>query len=188
LIDYNLWFFQYSFAATASTIDSGAVAGRFSFDAYVLLSFFLTGWTYPVVVHWVWANGGILSNLGYIDFAGSSVVHVVGGASGLVAAWWVGPRHGRFLPVSTEEKESGVAQAKKKQVKAAYSVQPVDCDEDTELRSAEDRRKQQNSNSSSRSKGGNSNDKDRGLSPSFSNSPVSLLYGTFILWIGWYVC
>jgi hypothetical protein len=94
--DHARWFFLFSFAATAATIDSGAIAGRFSFICYLLISAQVTMWTFPVVSHWVWASGGLLSKYGYIDFAGSSAVHVVGAVSGYCSAWWVGPRHGMY--------------------------------------------------------------------------------------------
>eukprot|EP00171_Calliarthron_tuberculosum_P002704 IDg2704t1 len=92
--DLTTWFFQWAFAATAATIVSGSVAERTSFYAYLGYAFFLTGFVYPVVSHWVW-GGGFLSNLlgfGMIDFAGCSVVHMVGGFAGLTGAIIVGPR------------------------------------------------------------------------------------------------
>lgn len=92
------WFFQWAFAATSTTIVSGSVAERTSFYAYLGYAFFLTGFVYPVVSHWVW-GGGFLSTafeFGVIDFAGCSVVHVVGGFAGLAGAYAVGPRYGRF--------------------------------------------------------------------------------------------
>lgn len=92
------WFFQWAFAATAATIVSGSVAERTSFYAYMCYAFFLTGFVYPVVSHWVW-GGGFLSNIfgsGMLDFAGCSVVHMVGGFAGLSGAYIVGPRIGRF--------------------------------------------------------------------------------------------
>ncbi|PNH03009.1 Ammonium transporter 1 member 2 [Tetrabaena socialis] len=99
------FFFQWAFAATATTIPAGAVAERFNFNAYLGYSIFISGFVYPVVAHWAWcytgwANyGAILSpvfNAGYIDFAGSGVIHMVGGLAGLVGAVMVGPRLGRF--------------------------------------------------------------------------------------------
>eukprot|EP00179_Madagascaria_erythrocladioides_P014093 CAMPEP_0198365446 /NCGR_PEP_ID=MMETSP1450-20131203/154176_1 /TAXON_ID=753684 ORGANISM="Madagascaria erythrocladiodes, Strain CCMP3234" /NCGR_SAMPLE_ID=MMETSP1450 /ASSEMBLY_ACC=CAM_ASM_001115 /LENGTH=540 /DNA_ID=CAMNT_0044072897 /DNA_START=131 /DNA_END=1753 /DNA_ORIENTATION=+ len=92
---YHSWFFQWTFAATAATIVSGSVAERTSFYAYLGYAFFLTGFVYPVVSHWVW-GGGWASDLGVIDFAGCSVVHMVGGFAGLMGAAIVGPRLGRF--------------------------------------------------------------------------------------------
>lgn len=97
--DFTTWFFQWAFAATAATIVSGSVAERTSFYAYMAYAFFLTGFVYPVVSHWVWDSSGFLYSLldqGMIDFAGCSVVHMVGGFAGLAGAVVVGPRFGRF--------------------------------------------------------------------------------------------
>ncbi|PXF47143.1 Ammonium transporter 1 member 2 [Gracilariopsis chorda] len=104
---FNSFFFQWAFAATAATIVSGSVAERTSFYAYMAYAFFLTAFVYPVVSHWVW-GGGFLATIftvesatgpvdaGTIDFAGCSVVHMVGGFAGLTGAIVVGPRLGRF--------------------------------------------------------------------------------------------
>jgi Amt family ammonium transporter len=89
------WLFQVVFAGAAATIVAGAVAERMKFVAYLAYSFLLTAFIYPVVGHWVW-GGGWLSGLGFHDFAGSTVVHAVGGISALVGAWLLGPRIGRF--------------------------------------------------------------------------------------------
>jgi Amt family ammonium transporter len=89
------WLFQAVFAGAAATIVAGAVAERMRFLAYLAYSFIISAFIYPVVGHWVW-GGGWLSNLGFHDFAGSTVVHAVGGVSALVGAWMLGPRIGRF--------------------------------------------------------------------------------------------
>jgi Amt family ammonium transporter len=89
------WLFQAVFAGTAATIVSGAMAERMKFVAYLSYSFLLTAFIYPVVGHWVW-GGGWLSNLNFHDFAGSTVVHAVGGVAALIGAWMLGPRIGRF--------------------------------------------------------------------------------------------
>ncbi|MCO4769815.1 MAG: ammonium transporter [Deltaproteobacteria bacterium] len=89
------WLFQAVFAGTAATIVSGSVAERFKFTSYMLVSFLVTAFLYPVVGHWVW-GGGWLGDYGFHDFAGSTVVHAVGGSCALVAAYLVGPRLGRF--------------------------------------------------------------------------------------------
>jgi Amt family ammonium transporter len=89
------WLFQAVFAGAAATIVAGAVAERMNFTAYLAYSFVLSAFIYPVVGHWVW-GGGWLSNLGFHDFAGSTVVHAVGGVSGLVGAWLLGPRVGKY--------------------------------------------------------------------------------------------
>jgi len=90
--------FQLGFAATAVTIVSGALAERVSFVSYLAAAFLMGALVYPVFGHWVWGPGGWLANLGFIDFAGSMVVHGLGGTMALVGAWIVGPRLGRFDP------------------------------------------------------------------------------------------
>lgn len=89
--------YQAVFAATAGTIVSGAVAGRIKFSAFIVISVALTAVIYPIVGHWVW-GGGWLSELGYLDFAGSSVVHMTGGVAALTLAAILGPRRGKFGP------------------------------------------------------------------------------------------
>lgn len=93
---YGFWFFQAVFCATAATIVSGAVAERIKFIAYILFTIVITAFTYPVVVHWVWNGDGWLAQKGFIDFAGSTVVHGVGGWSALVGAWLLGARIGKY--------------------------------------------------------------------------------------------
>jgi Amt family ammonium transporter len=95
------WFFQMVFAATAATIVAGAVAERMKITAYLAYSFILGAIIYPIYGHWVW-GGGWLSTItiggttGVVDFAGSGVVHMVGGLTALIAAAMVGPRIGKF--------------------------------------------------------------------------------------------
>jgi len=89
------WFFQVVFAATAATIISGAIAGRVKFSSYLLYTPFITGLIYPIVTHWVW-GGGWLAELGFFDFAGSGVVHMLGGTAALAAVLVVGPRIGKY--------------------------------------------------------------------------------------------
>ncbi|WKY47881.1 ammonium transporter [Eubacteriaceae bacterium ES3] len=88
-------FFQTVFCATAATIVSGAVAGRTKFSTYCIISAFVSLIIYPVVGHWAW-GGGFLGEMGFVDFAGSTVVHSVGGWTGLVGAAMVGPRIGKY--------------------------------------------------------------------------------------------
>ena len=100
------WFFQAVFAATAATIVSGAVAGRMQFKAYLAYSAVLTGLIYPISGYWKW-GGGWLTKFGeetadgfamaFQDFAGSAVVHGVGGFAALAGAIILGPRIGRFV-------------------------------------------------------------------------------------------
>jgi len=96
------WFFQWAFCVTASTIVSGAVAERMKLEAYFIYTVTITAFIYPAIVHWVWHPEGWASAFNtdadspIIDFAGSGVVHMVGGWSGLMGALVVGPRKGRF--------------------------------------------------------------------------------------------
>lgn len=103
--EYAVWVFQWTFAATTSTMVSGAVAERIDFNAYIVYSIVLTSFIYPVVVHWAWAGGwasafveedDLLFGCGLLDFAGSGVVHGLGGLAALCACIVVGPRTGRF--------------------------------------------------------------------------------------------
>ena len=89
------FFFQLAFAGTAATIVSGAVAERIKFLAFFISSLLLVGISYPITGHWVW-GGGMLAGLGFYDFAGSTVVHSVGGWTALIGAILLGPRRGRF--------------------------------------------------------------------------------------------
>ncbi len=90
------WLFQVVFAATAATIVSGAVAGRVKFVSYLIYTPFITGLIYPVVSHWVWDGRGWLAELGYSDFAGSGVVHLLGGVAAFAGVVVVGPRIGKY--------------------------------------------------------------------------------------------
>ncbi len=89
------FFFQLVFAGTAATIVSGAVAERIKFAAFLIFSLLLVGISYGITGHWVW-GGGWLSQAGFWDFAGSTVVHSVGGWAALVGAGILGPRLGRY--------------------------------------------------------------------------------------------
>jgi Amt family ammonium transporter len=89
------FFFQLVFAGTAATIVSGAVAERIKFISFIVFSFVLVAVIYPIGGHWAW-GGGWLSKLGFIDFAGSTVVHSIGGWAALVGAIMLGPRIGKY--------------------------------------------------------------------------------------------
>jgi len=104
--DYDFFLFQWAFAIAAAGITSGSIAERTQFVAYLAYSAFLTGFVYPVASHWFWSadgwasagrtSGELLFGSGVIDFAGSGVVHLVGGVAGLWGALIEGPRLGRF--------------------------------------------------------------------------------------------
>ena len=89
------FFFQLVFAGTAATIVSGAVAERIKYISFIVFSFVLVAFLYPVTGHWIW-GGGWLANLGMWDFAGSTVVHSVGGWAALTGAIILGPRIGKY--------------------------------------------------------------------------------------------
>lgn len=92
---WGKFFFQLVFCGTAATIVSGAVAERIKYISFIVFSFILTLFIYPVVGHWIW-GGGWLANLGFMDFAGDTVVHSVGGWAALTGAIILGPRHGKY--------------------------------------------------------------------------------------------
>jgi len=92
----SFFFFQAMFATTAATIVSGAVAERMKFNGYVLSAIFITAIIYPLFGHWAWSEGGWLKELGFVDFAGSTVVHSIGAWVGLAGAIVLGPRLGKF--------------------------------------------------------------------------------------------
>ncbi|AEM69445.1 ammonium transporter [Allomuricauda ruestringensis DSM 13258] len=97
--DWHNLFFQTVFCATAATIVSGAIAGRTKFSTYLIFSAILTTLIYPISGSWYWPfdDDAWLNTAGFVDFAGSSVVHAVGGAAALVAAILVGPRIGKYV-------------------------------------------------------------------------------------------
>ncbi len=97
---YAFFFFQFAFAATAATIASGAMAGRTDFRGYFVYSGMVTIFIYPIIGHWTW-GGGWLADLGFVDFAGSTIVHSTGAWVGLMGAIVLGPRLNRFGENST---------------------------------------------------------------------------------------
>ena len=92
---YSQYIFQFSFAATATTIVSGAIAMRMKFGVYVVYSSYAVI-IYAFVAHWIWAEDGWLNTLGVHDFAGGGPVHLLGGMNGLIAILFIGPRTGYF--------------------------------------------------------------------------------------------
>lgn len=91
----TFWLFQGAFVIAVISIVSGAVAERINFRAYLLFAIVMTALIYPIAGHWVW-GGGWLGDLGIQDFAGSAVIHALGGFSALAAAMLIGPRKGKF--------------------------------------------------------------------------------------------
>ena len=94
-VDWANFFFQLVFCATAATIVSGAMAERTKFSAYIIYSLFISLVIYPIEAHWVW-GGGWLSQMGYFDWAGSTVIHMVGGVMALIGAIFLGARIGKY--------------------------------------------------------------------------------------------
>lgn len=94
--DYAFFIFQAVFCGTAATIVSGAVAERMQFGGYLMATVFISTIVYPISGHWVWGEGGWLAELGFKDFAGSTVVHSVGAWFGLAGAVMLGARIGRY--------------------------------------------------------------------------------------------
>jgi Amt family ammonium transporter len=91
----TFFLFQVAFAGTAATIVSGAVAERIKFVDFLIFSVLLTAVAYPITGHWLW-GGGWLAGLGFHDFAGSTIVHSVGGWAALMGAAFLGPRMGKY--------------------------------------------------------------------------------------------
>ncbi|MBU2043772.1 MAG: ammonium transporter [Candidatus Omnitrophica bacterium] len=94
---YAFWLFQAAFCGAAATIVAGGMAERMKFPAYLAYSFIISAFIYPIVGHWIW-GGGWLSKLGFADFAGSTVVHAVGGFAALVGTIILKPRLGKYNP------------------------------------------------------------------------------------------
>jgi Amt family ammonium transporter len=92
---YAFWLFQAAFCGAAATIVAGGMAERMKFHAYLIYSFLISALVYPLVGHWIW-GGGWLSKMGFADFAGSTVVHTVGGFAALVGTCMLKPREGKY--------------------------------------------------------------------------------------------
>jgi Amt family ammonium transporter len=109
----TFFLFEIMFCATTVTIVSGATAERLRFRSYIIISIILSGLIYPIFGHWVWNNvqsgtvSGWLGKMGFVDFAGSTVVHSIGGWVALAALFIIGPREGRFPPVGAHRKIHG---------------------------------------------------------------------------------
>ena len=93
--DVDFFVFQAMFAATCATIISGAVAERIKLGSYIAIAIVMVAFVYPVIGHWVW-NGGWLAELGFTDFAGSTVVHMTGAVGALITVLFLGPRLGKY--------------------------------------------------------------------------------------------
>jgi Amt family ammonium transporter len=92
---WTFWLFQAAFCGAAATIVAGAMAERMKFHAYLLYTVVISGVVYPIIGHWVW-GGGWLAARGFVDFAGSTVVHTTGGSVAFVGAMLLGPRLGKY--------------------------------------------------------------------------------------------
>jgi len=156
VVDYASCFFHFSFAATAATIDSGCLAERVNFFTYLILSSFTTAVSYPIVCHWAWHPDGWLFKAGYVDFAGSSVVHLLGACSGFCAMMIAGPRIGRFSGYRTWQSSLARWFFHEKYTSIFYRRPAGDAEERNFVR------------------------------PLPIANPVQALFGTLVLWIGWY--
>jgi Amt family ammonium transporter len=92
---FAFWLFQAAFCGAAATIVAGGMAERMNFKAYLAYSFIISAFIYPVIGHWVW-GGGWLASMGFMDFAGSTVVHTTGGIAALIGTILLKPRLGKF--------------------------------------------------------------------------------------------
>ncbi|HOL31171.1 MAG TPA: ammonium transporter [Anaerohalosphaeraceae bacterium] len=92
---YAFWLFQAAFCGAAATIVAGGMAERMNFRAYLIYSFLISAFIYPLIGHWIW-GGGWLSKMGFMDFAGSTVVHTTGGIAALVGTILLKPRLGKY--------------------------------------------------------------------------------------------
>jgi Amt family ammonium transporter len=95
--DYANFVFNLVFCGTAATIVAGAMAERTKFSAYCIYSVVLSAIIYPIEAGWVWNENGWLAQMGFIDFAGSCAIHMVGGICGFVGAFFLGPRIGKYI-------------------------------------------------------------------------------------------
>ena len=94
--DWSNFVFNLVFCATTATIVSGAMAERTKFSTYCIYSAVISAIVYPIEAGWVWNSAGWLAKLGYVDFAGASVIHMVGGIASVIGAAMLGPRIGKY--------------------------------------------------------------------------------------------
>ncbi|MEJ2646915.1 MAG: hypothetical protein P8016_00745 [Sedimentisphaerales bacterium] len=93
---FAFWLFQAAFCGAAATIVAGGMAERMKFVGYLMYSFIISALIYPIIGHWIWGGGWLSTNLGFADFAGSTVVHTVGGFAALVGTIILKPREGKY--------------------------------------------------------------------------------------------
>jgi len=182
---YLKFLFQFAFVNTSSAIVGGLLTERCRIETYAAISFIMTLFIYPVVACWVWNPAGWLALRGYHDFAGSSVVHLVGGMSGLVGSIFVGPRINRFKSVQfpilfRESREKNLQKYNQELLEKVKNMEQLQ--EVKELVEA-----------------GTLSQADLGYlkaytinefhNPNYEFEEESSIYmsiGTFVLWLGWY--
>ncbi|HNT35891.1 MAG TPA: ammonium transporter [bacterium] len=104
---FAFWLFQAAFCGAAATIVAGAMAERMKFPAYLIYTAIISGFVYPIIGHWIWSSNGWLSAMGFGDFAGSTVVHAVGGCVSLVGTYMLGARIGKYTSDGTPRAIAG---------------------------------------------------------------------------------
>lgn len=104
--NWSSFVFNLVFCATAATIVSGAMAERTKFSAYCIYSAVISAVVYPIEAGWVWNSQGWLNKLGFIDYAGSAAIHMVGGTAALIGAIFLGPRLGKYVTNKEGKKEA----------------------------------------------------------------------------------
>lgn len=149
------------------TIVSGSLAERVNMYAYVFFALFLTGFIYPVVVAWTW-GGGWLADFGYYDFAGSGIVHMVGGVAGVTGAMILGPRLGRFRDARTKgplQDEEAESEGTYEQITDKFMRNEIEIEQlHAYVKTYQDTLA------------------NRGFA---AHSPNNVVLGTLILWVGW---
>lgn len=173
--EYTTVLHQFSFAATTGTIVSGAVAERLRFKSYLWMTLILTNVLYAACCHWAWHPEGFLYKLRFVDFAGAGVVHLLGGTSALVATCAIGPRTGRFgaLPPLLVAVQN--AKFRVRQRLARLGCGPASRPASRERESGRERESARHARIA----------KIRAASEFRISDPVNVIYGTFVLWVGW---